>query len=709
MTPGEIAAEGLVRARIQLARIRARAFDNPESTGITDEECERALRGAQPMQILKALRREGSLHLTPGLADLDGTIDCLKRLYPDSVAETAAEADAVLAHRVTVFDRVFDLGPQIDWHRDPSAGGNWPLKHFTNVPLRIGGGSDVRVVWELNRLHHLVTLGRAYALTRNERYTEEFLLQLASWYEANPVRYGVNWMVAMEAGIRAANLIATLQLFRNSPLLDESVARLMIKMLISHGRFIRSNLELSATGASNHYLSDLIGLYVIGLMLPHIQESSSWVNFSAGRILEEMDRQVLPDGVDYEGSTAYHRFVLEIFIAFFALSKTAGLELPRRHWERLRAMFDFVRHYLKPDGTAPLLGDSDDGRFIRFKSRPAIDHSYLMSHAAVLLEDHTFKHTDLIDEETIWWFGNNGRRIFEGLDRNDTPVESKGFENAQIYVQRLGPLYAIVDCGDSGIKGRGSHAHCDAMSVELFAFGRTLLRDPGAFLYTASDAWRNKFRSTAYHNTVRVDGKEICEIIRGLPFALGNVRPMVNRWDSTPDRDRLDAEHTGYARLPRPVAHRRTITFEKTRGYWLLEDHFTGDDSDTQSVHWFEFFFNFDSGISVELGDKQQTWAGADSASLVIAPVSEHTFEIRIATRWVSLSYGTRTPSFGIIYRLYAAVPFTNRMLLIPFRDGDELKVRDVLDAAEHVWQFFYKSKREDGVSGPEDINGAQE
>jgi hypothetical protein len=66
------------------------------------------------------------------------------------------------------------------------------------VPVVLGEGADVRVVWELNRLHHLVTLGRAYLLTDDERYTEEFLLQLKSWHEANPPHFGVNWTVQRE-------------------------------------------------------------------------------------------------------------------------------------------------------------------------------------------------------------------------------------------------------------------------------------------------------------------------------------------------------------------------------------------------------------------------------------------------------------------------------------------------------------------------------
>src|SRR5260370_42566713 len=112
----------------------------------------------------------------------------------------------------------------------------------------------------------------------------------------------------MEAAIRSVNIIAALDLFRDSALLDAGAFAQIIKLLIAHGRYIEENLESSPTLTSNHYLSDLIGLFVIGATLPELAASPRWVETGVSGLLKEMDRQILPDGVDYEGSTAYHRF-----------------------------------------------------------------------------------------------------------------------------------------------------------------------------------------------------------------------------------------------------------------------------------------------------------------------------------------------------------------------------------------------------------------
>ena len=653
MTPRELAGAASRRARRRISRAISRASDSPQTTYVSDADLQRSLGGKSLAEVASTIRTSREPTVLPGLTDLDSTVAAVTQSFPDSMEQSRLEAEAVLDHRITLFGRAFDLGPKIDWQRDPQADVRWPLVHFTRVPLVLAQAADVRVVWELNRLHHLVTLGRAYLLTSDERYSEEFLLQLASWYEDNPPRFGVNWSIAMEAGIRAVNVITALEMFRGSPNVTDQAIELILKMLIAHGRFIRANLEFSHRTPSNHYLSDLIGLFTIGATAPELREARGWRDYSAPRLVKEMKRQVLADGVDYEGATGYHRFVLEIFSLFFSLCRTGNFDPGRAFRARLEAMFEFVDSYLKPDHTAPLIGDSDDGRLIKFKARPAVDHSYLMSIGAILFQNSAFKQSTEIDEEAIWWFGGAGLETFERLEINERGVDSRAFPQAQIFVQRAGDVYSIIDCGDHGALGRGSHAHSDALSIEVFAFNRTFLRDPGTYVYTASEQERNLFRSTAYHNTVRIDGEETSRINEGELFAFAsNVRPHVNLWESTAEHDVLDAEHYAYQRLDAPVTHRRVVTFDKREGYWIIRDIFTGE-----GTHRFEFFFNFDAGLEIALDASNRAIARDETVVFTIVPVCDYELEAKIEPRWISPAYGIRLNSSAIIYSLAAEVP----------------------------------------------------
>jgi hypothetical protein len=671
MTTQEVAGETLLRVRRAAYRALRRIGDKPQATFITDADFRRSLGGKPLAEVAAHIRERREPRLLPGLSDLPQTVEVIQQFYPDTVEATRRQAHEICRHRIRLFDHTTHFGPRIDWHSDPRSGQRWPMAHYTKVPLRLGSGADVRQVWELNRLQHLVALGRAYALTSDEHYASEFLLQLASWVEANPPRFGVNWTVAMEVALRAVNLIAAFELFLASPQMTDEAIALMLKLMLAHGRFIRANLEYSHRTPSNHYLSDLMGLFAIGVTMPDLAESRAWVSFSAPRLLNELHRQVHRDGVSYEGSIAYHRLVTEIFALFFSLSAAGGMELPGQSWERLEAMFDFVRAYIKPDGTAPLIGDADDGRLLRFKEREPADHAYLLSIATVLLENETFKLSSRIDEEAVWWFGKPGLEAFDSLPVSDIAQASEAFDEAQIYIQRADDLYAIMDCGDHGARGRGSHAHSDALSLELYAYGATFLRDPGTFVYTASNRWRNLFRSTAYHNTVRVDGKEISRFDENALFAfIENVRPQINQWQSDAASDTLDAEHHAYTRLSQPVIHRRIVTFNKGDGYWTIKDQFTGE-----GAHQFEFSFNFDADLDVTISDDQRVTVRSERAALAIIPLSHLVFEIKRTDRWISPAYATRLRASGIIYRLYENVPFENVFLLAPYKLGEEGKV----------------------------------
>src|SRR6185436_6432171 len=173
------------------------------------------------------------------------------------------------------------------------------------------------------------------------------------------------------------------------------------------------------------------------------------------------------------------------------------------------------------------------------------------------------------------------------------------------------------------------------------------------FVYTGSAHWRNRFRSTADHNTVRIDGEDISQINPTQLFLLGpNVRPRVNHWESNDERDVLDGEHHGYHRLASPVTHRRVVTFDKREGHWIIEDSLTGE-----GRHLFEFFFNFDAGLEVTLGDDWRAIARDKNTSLTIVPAIKQTIDARIEPRWVSPAYGTRLNSSAIIYSLTSEVP----------------------------------------------------
>jgi len=505
---------------------------------------------------------------------------------------------------------------EIEWRRDPLSNYLWPLDYHRDLKLQRPDGSDVRVLWELNRLGHFITLARAYALTDDERYSEEFLSQLRSWDEQNPYGRGPNWSCAMEVALRAINLLAAFEVFRHSPQLDSGSLQRLLRLFQQHGNYIRRNLEFSYIATSNHYLSDVVGLLWLGVMLPELRAAEEWRDFGLDQMLREMDKQVLADGADFEASTGYHRFVTELFLYSFLLCRANNIEIQERYWSKLRQMLLYISAYLRPDGFAPLIGDTDSGQVLPFVRRRADDHAYLLTVGSI---------------------------VFNDLETCDA---SKAFPQAGTYIMREGDLYLCFNASDAGINGRGSHGHNDALSIEVSAGGHVFIVDPGTYVYSADLQKRHEFRSTAYHSTVRIDGEEQNTIEVETPFVIGNeARPRALEWKTNQDFDKVVAEHYGYTRLPRPVTHRRTITFNKRERRWLIDDEFFGD-----GEHDFEVRFHFAPEVEVKVRDTAVEACAGDGC-LVVSLLNEQVVPT-LESQPVSRDYGQMTDAVSACWRI---------------------------------------------------------
>lgn len=608
----------------------------------------------------------------------------LEALCPGDGAVLLARADAALRHEVDLLGSgPVALGQAIDWHTDFKTGLGWAPRYCQDIdynnPER---PSDVKSAWELSRLQWLAPAAQAYLLTGDERYAAGVREVLEQWIVANPCAWSVNWSCTMEPALRILTWTWFFRVFHDSAAwADRGFRERFLRALYLHVEYTERHIERSDING-NHYTADAAGLVVGGLFFGQGRQPQRWAD-SGWRILRgEMALQVFPDGVDFEASVPYHRLVAELFLWPAMHRLSLGLEVDPAYRERLLAMGRFTAAYSKPDGQAPLWGDADDARALPFGTQPLNDHRYLVALIGLSLQDPTLASGAGGSLGEIFWA--LGPDIATWLAQQ-TPVQptSSAFEQGGFYVLRSPSDHVFVDAGPLGLAGRGGHGHNDCLGFEAVLDGAALVSDCGAYLYTANYAERNRFRSTAYHNTPQIDGEEINRFIR--PDYLWNLHndavPAVQRWRDESTHSLLIAEHSGYRRLADPVTVRRAVLLDKAAHGLLVVDKLIG-----AGTHRVEIPLHLCEGVEVEPLDAQSLRLRAQGRSFRLEWRGDAALQLQQAPARLSPSYGRLVASTRLAWQATLALPQTFAVAIAP-EDGPGLDALvAALDQREAEW-----------------------
>jgi hypothetical protein len=572
-----------------------------------------------------------------------------RELCPGGEERILKAAGDALARRVKLLgsDSV-ELGPTIDWSRDFKSGVAWPRAFMRDIAyVDPQDASDVKVPWELSRLQWLMPAGQAYLLTGDERYAQAARATLESWIDANPYAGSVNWSVTMETALRLLSWTWLFHVFHGSSHWSDARFReRFLRTLYLHGDFTERHLEISDVNG-NHCTADAAGLVFAGLFFGPGRDAPRWLARGWDLLVAELPRQVDEDGVDFEASAAYHRLVAELFLLPALYRRECGLDVPAAYRERLIAMARFTAAYSRPDGSTPLWGDADDARALPLGGQALTDHRYLPGLVGAAFDVPELRAAATGPRDEVYWLrGPRDAATLPG-PAGPAPVQrSAAFPQGGVYVLRNAVDHVFVDCGPVGIAGRGGHGHNDCLGFEAVLDGVPLVSDCGAFLYTASFEERNRFRSTAYHNTPRVDGQEQNRIQPELLWSLANdARPEARAFAPGQDRDRFVGSHSGYRRLSAPVTPVRTFELEHASHALTVTDAFEG-----AGRHRFEVPLHLAPGVraAVRAPGTLELEAGGRRFRFDWGPADE--WRLELGAGRVSPSYGVAVPVVRLVF-----------------------------------------------------------
>ncbi len=615
----------------------------------------------------------------------------LKKHLPLEVERAIAQADEILQHRFRLLGyRDLDYGAQIDWHLDAVHGKRAPLKAWYKIPfLNFAQVGDHKIIWELNRHQHLVTLAKAWAFTGNDKYTQEVAKQFYSWRAANPYSAGINWGSSLEVAFRSMSWLWVRSLLAGSATMPDSLDRDIVRGLALNGRYIERYLS-TYFSPNTHLIGEAVGLFFIGTLCPQIPAAERWQRKGLDIVVAEAERQVRPDGVYFEQSLYYHVYALDFFLHTRALAERSGIAVPESFDAILGRMLEVVR-VLCGNGAPEGFGDDDGGRVFNPRRNRAENMSDPLALGAALLAKDLLRPSATLTEEAVWMFGERAvESCHAGSSSQDAvpePLSAAAFADGGLYVMASSgedPAQMLIDAGPQG-QGRSGHGHADALSVRLWTKKRRWLIDPGSYVYVSAGDDRSQFRGTGAHNTLRVDGLD--QAVPGNSFSWNGL-PEVSAegWIAGSIFTFFAGSHTGYRRLADPVLHRRMI-FSLHGEYWLVRDIAEG-----AGAHDLEVFWHFAEDVRLAPSSGAVTVSSAvDGEKLALLGASPQQWEVALAEGFVSPAYGEKVAATVASFEARAQLPAEHATLVLPVSASDAVGTFRLVDGANAATGYVYE------------------
>ncbi|MFX0196603.1 MAG: heparinase II/III family protein [Candidatus Hodarchaeota archaeon] len=545
------------------------------------------------------------------------------------------DADKICSGELRLYNLdsgVFNRG--VNWHKDYYSGYEWPVKPFNLIYSLSNRGRDLNVPLELSRLQFIPTLIQGFEITSDLKYINRLTDLIDSWIEKNPYCFGVNWWTGMEVALRGVNLALAVGLISNH--IASEKLKTYLNVLWKHALYIHKYdiVNNRAKTKNNHFLASMLGLLAVSVCFEG-SEATEMRQHALSALRSEIMNQFMRDGGNFESSTGYHQFSLEVvLVAIFLLrvfhdndcSKGfVNTVLGKGVRERIIRALHLVSDYMSCYGESPHIGDSSDCRVLVFKDyfdRKVSDHSFLLE-----LGKYALKY--------------------------EPPANIRGI--AKHYPQsgyaffRNNSYGLVAFAGPKGTKGTGGHGHNDKCSFVMQVDGTPIFVDSGTYIYNSHIYERYEQKRTKAHNVIMIDDEEQCLINPEIVFGLEG---MINAHISAFKNSSIigcTLQHDGYKRFDDIGLHTRKIScFEH-------EVEIT-DSVEGSGYHNVCFFLNLDPSVMIVVDQRLVHLTTKHTNISIVIPAI---FSIQIEECFISQAYHQKTETRRIVAKCAAHLPFS--------------------------------------------------
>ncbi|MEU2718551.1 alginate lyase family protein [Streptomyces sp. NPDC007205] len=464
-------------------------------------------------------------------------------------------------------------------------------------------GSDPEYGYQLARFSFAGPMAEAYRKSGDEKIAAGLAgLMLDFVHDAD--RYGTPYGAgsfprSLDSAARVVSWLQAYEILRSSTSLTPHMHLELLRTLDKSGQY----LARAGGPAPNWMQAQKWALASLALYFPELVGSPAWLANARDFLAHQLSHALYPDGGYTEATDGYAHGVAATFVSLMAYFRDNGHELGGA--ADLRRLAHFLADQNLPGGWGPSYGDSGTA-----DRRPAFARL-----------------ANALGDEQLRYVATDGRK---GVPPRHTSVL---YPDTRVAVLRDGwrsdASYLRINAD------RGPHAHPDDLALTVYAHGRLLLPNMGAFTYS-SDPRSNWLRKrTESANTIEIDRRAQ---VPGRPgkldlFATNDVFDFVRAWSNATSG----------------VRHTRTVLFLRHLAQWIVVDRLDPADN---APHTYRQNWHFlpDAHPAIDHITKMTTTRFADGANLQIVPADAGHLAAQVRDGWYSPAFYTVTEAPYVTY-----------------------------------------------------------
>jgi len=423
--------------------------------------------------------------------------------------------------------------------------------------------ADIKFLWEPCRFGWVFTLGRAFLISKDEKYAAAFWNHTETFLKNNPPNMGIHWVSSQEVALRLMALSFGYQIFQEAASSTKERRENLINAMISHADRIPPTIIYARAQNNNHLLSEASGLITAGYTIPDHPRARQWRKKGFNWFNKAVQNQIDSDGAYMQHSTNYHRLILQLSLWVSKILVANQVHIPQETATKLYKTTKWLNSLLdNQSGKVPNLGPNDGAYILPFSNQPFEDFRPVLKTALYSFCSDIPLKPEAWDEMIKWIGEKNVISPSEGNNpSNGSPTTSPAVIHSH---DRQSWAYLRA----AKFKDRPGHA--DQLHFDLWWRGMNIAQDAGTYLYNAEPPWDNAFVHTPIHNTITIDDHDqMTPVGRFLFLDWAQAKILSTQSDQHDNIFNITAQHDGYRHLG--LIHTRQVNLQ-TDDSWLIED-----------------------------------------------------------------------------------------------------------------------------------------